>query len=98
MRFGKKGNFSPRYIGPYDILDWVGYVAYGFNLPHDLASIHLVFYVSMLKKCVCDLAYILPLEGWGVDKNLSYEEVLVERLHRQVKRLRNKEGSKVKVL
>ncbi|KAH0684407.1 hypothetical protein KY289_022159 [Solanum tuberosum] len=34
----------------------------------------------------------------GVDESLSYEEVLVENLDRQVKRLRNKEIASVKVL
>ena len=34
----------------------------------------------------------------GVDENLSYKEVSVEILDRQVKRLRNKEVASVKVL
>ncbi|WMV13658.1 hypothetical protein MTR67_007043 [Solanum verrucosum] len=37
------------------------------------------------------------LEGLGVDESLSYEEVLVEILDRQVKKLRNKEAASVKV-
>ncbi|WMV58396.1 hypothetical protein MTR67_051781 [Solanum verrucosum] len=45
----------------------------------------------MLKKCIGDPVYIIPLEGLGVDESLSYEEILVEILDRQVKRLRNKE-------
>ena len=57
-----------------------------------------MFHVSILKKCLGDLASILPVEGLGVDENLSYEEVPVEILDIQVKRLRNKEVSTVKVI
>ncbi|WMV54797.1 hypothetical protein MTR67_048182 [Solanum verrucosum] len=52
----------------------------------------------MLKKRVGDPTSIVPLEGLGVKKNLSYEEVSIEILDRQVKKLRNKEVASVKVL
>ena len=52
----------------------------------------------MLKKCKSDPVSILPIEGLGVDENLYCEEVLVEILDRQVKKLRNKEVASVKVL
>ncbi|WMV29152.1 hypothetical protein MTR67_022537 [Solanum verrucosum] len=98
MRFGKKGKLSSRYVGPYQVLKRVGKVAYELDLPNKLAPIHPVFHVSMLKKCIGDPVSILPLEGLEVDKNLSYEEVPVKILDRQVKRLRNKEVASVKVL
>ncbi|XP_049410610.1 uncharacterized protein LOC125873803 [Solanum stenotomum] len=72
-------------------------VAYELELPSELAPIHAVFHVSMLKKCIGDPVSILPSEGLGVDENLSYEEVPVDMLDRQVKRLRNKEVVSVKV-
>ncbi|KAL3363282.1 hypothetical protein AABB24_012529 [Solanum stoloniferum] len=98
MRFGKKGKLSPRYVGPYQILTCVGKVAYELDLPSELAPVHPVFHVSMLKKCIGDPVSILPLESLGVDENLSYEKVPVEILDRQVKKLRNKEVVSVKVL
>ena len=52
----------------------------------------------MLKKCIGDLESILPIEGLGVKDNLSYEEVPVQILDRQVKKLRNKEVVSVNVL
>ncbi|WMV41600.1 hypothetical protein MTR67_034985 [Solanum verrucosum] len=73
MRFGKKGNLSPRYVGPYHNWRLIGKVAYELEFPNELASVHLVFHVSMLKKCVCDPKSIVPLEGLGVEENLSYE-------------------------
>ncbi|WMV45614.1 hypothetical protein MTR67_038999 [Solanum verrucosum] len=98
MRFGKKGKLSPRYVGPYQILRRVGKVAYEIDLPNELASVNTVYHVSMLKKYVGGPTSIVSLEGLGVDESLSYEEVLVENLDRQVKKLRNKEVTSVKVL
>ncbi|WMV58614.1 hypothetical protein MTR67_051999 [Solanum verrucosum] len=98
MRFGKKGKLCPLYVGPYEILKRVGKVAYELKLPIELAPVHLVFHIFMLKKCIGDPMSILLLEGLGVNENLSYEEVLVEILDRQVKKLRNKEVSSVKIL
>ena len=54
MRFGKKGKLSPRYIGPYKILRKMGKVAYALDLPTDLAMVHPVFHVSMLRKFIGD--------------------------------------------
>ena len=57
-----------------------------------------VFHISLLKKCVGDPTSIVPLESLAVKDSLSYEDVLVEILDRQVRRLRNKEVASVKVL
>ncbi|KAK4710700.1 hypothetical protein R3W88_005213 [Solanum pinnatisectum] len=97
MRFGKKGKFSPRYIGPYYILKRIGKVAYELELPADLAAMHPVFHISLLKKCVGDPVSVVPLESMAIKDSLSYEDVPVEILDSQVKRLRNKEVASVKV-
>ena len=55
-----------------------------------------MFHISMLKKCSGDYGSILPIEGLGVKE--SYEEVPVEILNIQVKKLRNKEVASVEVL
>ena len=96
MIFGRK--LSPRYAGRYEVLQQVGKVAYELKLPIEIALFHVVFHVSMLKKCIGDLLSILPIKGLGVYETLSYEEVVVEILDRQVKKLRNKEVASVKVL
>nr|GFD23265.1 putative nucleotidyltransferase, ribonuclease H [Tanacetum cinerariifolium] len=47
-RFGIKGKLSPRFIGPFDILDHVGEVSYRLALPPQLSHVHNVFHVSLL--------------------------------------------------
>ena len=63
MRFGKKGKLSPRDVGLYEILKRVESDVYELKLPNELAMIHPVFHVSLLKKCIGDPVSILPLEG-----------------------------------
>ncbi|WMV09851.1 hypothetical protein MTR67_003236 [Solanum verrucosum] len=98
MRLLKKRELSPRYVGPYHILRRIGKVTYELDLPNDLASVHRVFHFSLLKKCVGDPTSIVPLEGLGVNENLSYEEVSDEILYWQVWKLKNKKVAFVKVL
>ena len=97
MKFCKKWKLSLMYIGPYDILQRVVNVSYELKLPYDMASVHPVFHFSIHKKCRGNQTSIIPLERLGVHENLSYEEILVEILDRQVKRMRNKKVSTVKV-
>ena len=49
MRFGNKGKLSPRYIGPYEIIEKISPLAYKLSLPLELARIHNVFHVIMLR-------------------------------------------------
>ncbi|WMV25481.1 hypothetical protein MTR67_018866 [Solanum verrucosum] len=98
MRFGKKGKLSPRYIGPYKISKRIGKVAYELELPQDLAAVHPIFHVSMLKKCMGDTSLIIPTEDIGIKDSLSYEEVPVKILDRQVCKLRTREVASVKIL
>ena len=48
LRFGQKGKFSLRFIGPYKVIERVGPMAYRLALPTKLEKIHNVFHVSML--------------------------------------------------
>ncbi|WMV14340.1 hypothetical protein MTR67_007725 [Solanum verrucosum] len=84
MRIGKKGKLSPTYVGPYKILKRIGKVAYELELPTELAAVHPVFHILLLKKCVGDPASIVHLESVAVKDSLTYEEVPVEILDRQV--------------
>ena len=50
VRFGQKGKLAPRFIGPFEILQRIGEVAYRLALPPQLSGVHNVFHVSMLRK------------------------------------------------
>jgi hypothetical protein len=52
QRFGIKGKLAPHYIGPYKIIETCGPVAYKLKLPPKMSTVHSVFHVSQLKKCV----------------------------------------------
>ena len=74
LRFGKKGKLSPRYIGPYEILEKVGPVAYRLALPVEMSRIHNVFHVSVLRKYVPDATHVLSTQPVELNEDLSYEE------------------------
>ncbi|KAL5583119.1 hypothetical protein UlMin_015561 [Ulmus minor] len=98
MCFGKKEKLSPRFIGPFEILERIGKVTYKLALPPELSSVHNVFHVSMLKKYVSDPSHVLEHEPIQVKEDLTYEEKPVQILDRKDKTLRNKVIPIVKVL
>ncbi|KAL0534799.1 hypothetical protein IC582_029093 [Cucumis melo] len=98
VRFERRGKLSPRFVGPFEILERIGPVAYRLALPPSLSTVHDVFHVSMLRKYVPDPSHVVDYEPLEIDENLSYTERPVEVLAREVKTLRNKEIPLVKVL
>ena len=98
LRFGKRRNLSPRYIGPYKIVERVGEVAYRLELPSYLDRIHDVFHVSMLRKYIPNPSHVLTEQPVEIQENLTYEEEPVQILDRREQVLRNKTIPLVKVL
>ena len=98
MRFGKKGKLSPRFIGPYEVIEKVGPVAYRLALPPEFEKIHNVFHVSMLRRYRSDPSHIVSSETIELRPDLTNEEEPVEILAREVKELQNKKILLVKVL
>ncbi|XP_076909960.1 uncharacterized protein LOC143567414 [Bidens hawaiensis] len=74
VRFGKKGKLSPRFVGPFEILDRVGHVAYKLKLPSELLNVHPVFHVSNLKKCVAEVNLQIPLDEVHIDETKHFTE------------------------
>ncbi|XP_038880320.1 uncharacterized protein LOC120071960 [Benincasa hispida] len=98
LRFGKKGKLSPRFVGPFEILERVGSVAYRLALPLSLFVVHNVFHVSMLRKYLMDPSHVVDFEPLQLSENLSYEDKPAQIVAREVKVLRSKKVPLVKVL
>ncbi|GJT86487.1 putative reverse transcriptase domain-containing protein [Tanacetum coccineum] len=74
VRFGKKGKLAPRYVGPFEIIERVGLVAYRLKLPQELSCVHDTFHVSNLKKCLAEPDVQVPLDEIEIDENLRFIE------------------------
>ena len=72
--FNVKGKLAPRYVGPFNVLDQVGEVAYRLELPPNLTGVHNVFHVSQLRKCLRVPEEQLPIDELHIQDNLTYEE------------------------
>ncbi|GJT94104.1 putative reverse transcriptase domain-containing protein [Tanacetum coccineum] len=97
VRFGKKGKLAPRYVGPFEILERIGLVAYRLRLPDELSSVHDIFYVSNLKKCLADANLHVPLDEIKVDKTLRFVEEPIEIMDQEIKKLKHRKIALVKV-
>ena len=90
-------NFSPRYIGPFEVLKRVGEVAYELALPSGLSGVHPAFHMSMLKSYHGDGNDIIRWDSVLLDGNFSYEEEPVAILDREVHKFRSREMASIKV-
>ncbi|XP_020081360.1 uncharacterized protein LOC109705004 [Ananas comosus] len=96
-RFGVWGKLSPRYVGPFEILEQVGAVAYKVALPPRLAGVHDVFHVSNLRKYVHNSEHILSYILIEIQEDMTYEEFPAFIVDREVRKLGNREISYVKI-
>ncbi|GJT29572.1 hypothetical protein Tco_0604312 [Tanacetum coccineum] len=97
VHFGKTGKLAPRYVGPFEILERIGPVAYRLRLPEELSGVHDTFHVSNLKKCLADASLHVLLNEIKVDKTLRFIEEPVEILDREIQSLKRSKLSLVKV-
>ena len=65
---------SPRYIGPFEVLERVGAVAYLLALPQILSNVHEMFHFSMLRKYTPDPTHIVDWGELVVDADGTFEE------------------------
>nr|GEY90365.1 putative reverse transcriptase domain-containing protein [Tanacetum cinerariifolium] len=89
-RFGIKGKLSPRFIGPFKILDRVGEVSYRLALPPQLAHVHDVFHVSLLRGYKYHPLHVISYPLDQIRTDLSYVEEPEAILDRQDRVMRRK--------
>jgi len=87
-RFGIKGKLAPRYVGPYEIIESCGPVAYKLRLPPQLTATHDVFHVSQLKKCIRVPTEIVEQQEISLEPDLSYVEHPVKILDQKERETR----------
>ncbi|GJT40865.1 putative reverse transcriptase domain-containing protein [Tanacetum coccineum] len=97
VRFGKKGKLAPRFVGPFEIIEKVGPVAYMLDLLEELEGVHDTFHVSNLKKCLADPTLQVPLDEIHVDARLNFVKEPMEILEKEFKKLKRSRIAIVKV-
>nr|GEX92181.1 retrotransposon protein, putative, Ty3-gypsy subclass [Tanacetum cinerariifolium] len=97
VRFRKKKKLAPRFVGPFEIIEKVGPVAYRLDLPEELNGVHDTFHVSNLKKCLADPTLQVPLDEIRDDAKLNFVEEPVEILEKKFKKLKRSRIAIVKV-
>ena len=98
VRFCKRGNLSPRFIGPFEILERVGTVAYRLALSPNMLGVHEVFHISMLRWYTPDPAHVVDWGEIEVDTDRTVEEGPVCILNSRDQVLRRKTMRLVRVL
>ena len=97
-RFGRGNKLSPHFIGPFNIIEWIGEIAYRLALPPQISDIHNVFHISMLRKYQPNLSHVLEWNGLELEADVSFEEKPLEILDRCDQVLRGKTIHLVKML
>jgi len=89
VRTDKRNKLNTRYIGPFEMLNKIGPVAYCLALPPKLERNHNVFYVSQLRKYIPDPNHIIPYQSLQVREDISFVEEPIQFLDHKEKQLRN---------
>nr|GFA61927.1 putative reverse transcriptase domain-containing protein [Tanacetum cinerariifolium] len=97
VRFEKKWKPAPRFVGPFEIIESVGPVAYRLRLPEELNCVYDTFHLSNLMKCLADPTLQIPLDEIRIDAKLNFVEEAVEILEREFKKLKQSRIAIVKV-
>jgi hypothetical protein len=99
QRFGVKGKLAPRHIGPYEITERCGPVAYRIRLPERFAAVHNVFHVSQLRKCPHEpeMRVINEANAW-IQPDLSLVEHPIQILDTKKRKTRRRSVTMYKIL
>ncbi|KAK8934655.1 hypothetical protein KSP39_PZI014259 [Platanthera zijinensis] len=96
-RIRRLKKLSPRYLGPFEVVERVGEAAYRLALSLELSGLHDVFHISVLHKAVKDPAHIVENDRVPVEYGLTTKVKPIRIEDRAEKQLRNKVIGMVKV-
>jgi len=97
QRFGVKGKLAPRYVGPFPIIERCVSVAYRLELPAQLSSVHNIFHVSQLRKCLRVPTKIIEMENVQLEPDLVYPEHPIKIVDHKTRVTRNQTSNFYKV-
>ena len=72
IKFGVRVKLSPIYLGPFEILEKVGEVAYKLAMSPSLEGVHNVLHMSQMRRYVKDENYVVDYSELELHPNLSY--------------------------
>ncbi|KAK1692446.1 hypothetical protein QYE76_009143 [Lolium multiflorum] len=80
-----KGKLAPRYVGPFKVLSRRGEVSYQLELPEEMAAVHNVFHISLLRKCLevpekTEVFKNIDHRSVDINSDLTYREVPIRIL------------------
>jgi hypothetical protein len=97
IKFGKGDKLSPRFVGPFEVVERKGLVAYRLALPDSLRRMHDVFHVSFLRHYVSDPTHVIDMSSLQVsDKGALVMEIICILYH-HIQLLRHRTVDQVKV-
>ena len=87
IKFGKGDKLSPRFMGPFDIVERKGLVPYQLALPDSLRRMHDVFHVSILRHYVSDPTHVIDLSSLQVSDKGVLMEAPIRILDHRIKQI-----------
>jgi hypothetical protein len=97
IKFGKGAKLSPRFLGPFEIVERKGIVAYRLALPDSLRCMHDVFHVYVLRHYISDPAHVIDMSSFQVSGEGALTAEPVHILDHRVRQLRRRTVDQVKV-
>jgi hypothetical protein len=97
IKFGKGAKLSPRFVGPFVIMERKGLVAYRLALPDSLRRMHDVFHVSVLRHYISDPTHVIDMSSLQVLDEGALMAEPVRILDHHVRQLRRRMVDQVKV-
>lgn len=82
VRFEIQDKLSSKYVGPFEILERIGIVAYR------LALLYIISFMCLLKKNIPNPSHIIEYEPLQLKGDISFEEYFVQIVDRKDQVLR----------
>jgi hypothetical protein len=97
INFGKGDKLSPRFMGPFDIVEKKGPMAYRLALLDSLRRMHDVFHVSILRHYISDPTHVIDMISLQVSDEGVLTDEPIRILDHRIRNIRGQIVDQVKV-